>query len=190
MSLYGYYLPNTPKLEELQEKGEIAVYTDVVSPHSNTIPVLQKLFTFSHNESDKPWYKYNNLIDIMNAAGYKTYWLSNQESSGIWGNVAQYYGERSSVHRYTRLRESREDEGILDEELFPLIDDAIADMGDGKSFIVAHLMGGMVCITTGTLIRIINLPLQILRSTLMKQTSSLWPSMIMLCTITTSSSRK
>lgn len=142
MSLYGYYLPNTPKLEELQEKGEIAVYTDIVSPHSNTIPVLQKLFTFSHNESDEPWYKYNNLIDIMNAAGYKTYWLSNQESSGIWGNVAQYYGERSSVHRYTRLRESREDEGILDEELFPLIDDAVADMGDGKSFIVIHLMGG------------------------------------------------
>lgn len=142
MGLYGYYLPNTPRLEELQEKGEIAVYTDIVSPHSNTIPVLQKLFTFSNYESDKPWYKYNNLIDIMNAAGYKTYWLSNQESSGIWGNVAQYYGERSSVHRYTRLRESREDEGILDEELFPLIDDAIDDMGEGKSFIVTHLMGG------------------------------------------------
>lgn len=142
MGLYGYYLPSTPKLVELKEQGEIAVYTDIVSPHSNTIPVLQKLFTFSHSESDKPWYKYNNLIDIMNAAGYKTHWLSNQESSGIWGNVAQYYGERSNVHRYTRLRESREDEGILDEELFPLIDDAIANRADGKNFFVTHLMGG------------------------------------------------
>ena len=142
MSLYGYYLLNTPLLQELKDKEEIAVYTDVVSPHSNTIPVLQKLFTFSHNESDKPWYKYNNLIDIMNAAGYKTHWLSNQESSGIWGNVAQYYGERSDVHRYTRLRESREDEGILDEELFPLIDEAIANRDDKKNFFVIHLMGG------------------------------------------------
>ncbi len=142
MGLYGYYLPSTPKLVELKDQGEIAVYTDIVSPHSNTIPVLQKLFTFSHSESDKPWYKYNNLIDIMNAAGYKTHWLSNQESSGIWGNVAQYYGERSNVHRYTRLRESREDEGILDEELFPLIDDAIASRADGKNFFVTHLMGG------------------------------------------------
>ncbi|MDO4203064.1 MAG: phosphoethanolamine transferase [Selenomonadaceae bacterium] len=142
MALYGYYLANTPKLIELKEKGEIAVYTDVVSPHSNTIPVLQKLFTFSHNESEQPWYKYNNLIDIMNAAGYKTHWLSNQESSGIWGNVAQYYGERSDVHRYTRLRESREDEGILDEELFPLIDEAVANRGPEKNFFVTHLMGG------------------------------------------------
>ena len=90
MHLYGYYLPNTPNLDALNEKGEISVFRDVVSPHSTTIAVLSKLFTFCNRESDQEWYHYNNLIDVMNAAGYKTHWLSNQETSGVWGNVAQF----------------------------------------------------------------------------------------------------
>ena len=142
MHLYGYYLPNTPYLDTLQAKGEIVAYSDVISPHSTTVEVLSELFTFCDYESDKPWYEYHNLIDVMNAAGYKTHWLSNQESSGMWGNVAQLYANRSSMHRFTRLRDSLEDSGILDEELFPLLDEALAEASSDKNFYVLHLMGG------------------------------------------------
>lgn len=142
MHLYGYYLPNTPNLDALNNKGEISVFRNVISPHSTTIAVLSKLFTFCDHESEKPWYEYSNLIDVMNAAGYKTHWLSNQESSGIWGNVAQIYADHSTMHRFTRIRDSHEDTGILDEELFPLIDEAIADRSDDRNFYVVHLMGG------------------------------------------------
>ena len=142
MHLYGYYLPNTPNLDALNEKGEIGVFRDVVSPHSTTIAVLSKLFTFCNRESDQEWYHYNNLIDVMNAAGYKTHWLSNQETSGVWGNVAQIYAAHSDVSAFTRIRDSREDYGIVDGELFPLIDDAIANRSEDKNFYVVHLMGG------------------------------------------------
>ena len=142
MHLYGYNLPNTPHLDQLNEKGEISVFRNVVSPHSTTIAVLSKLFTFCDHESEQPWYEYNNLIDVMNAAGYKTHWLSNQESSGAWGNVAQIYADHSTMHRFTRIRDSHEDTGILDEELFPLIDQAIAERSDDRNFYVVHLMGG------------------------------------------------
>ena len=142
MHLYGYYLPNTPNLDNMAGRGEISVFRDVVSPHSTTIAVLSKLFTFCHNESDKPWYEYNNLIDIMNSAGYKTHWLSNQESSGIWGNVAQIYAAHSKVSHFTRIRDSREDDGLEDGALFPLVDDAIAQRANDKNFYVVHLMGG------------------------------------------------
>lgn len=142
MQLYGYYLPNSPHLLELQGKGELAVFTDVIAPHSTTIAVLGELFTFCDHESDRPWYAYDNLVDIMRAAGYKTFWLSNQESSGIWGNVAQLFANHSSYHRFTHLRESREDTGILDEELFPLIDEAKAQRSPDHNFFVLHLMGG------------------------------------------------
>lgn len=144
MHLYGYYLPNTPNLDDMAAKGEISVFRDVVSPHSTTIAVLSKLFTFCHNESDKPWYEYNNLIDIMNSAGYKTHWLSNQESSGIWGNVAQIYAAHSKVSHFTRIRDSREDDGLEDGALFPLVDDAIAERDGNKNFYVVHLMGGHI----------------------------------------------
>ena len=142
MHLYGYYLPNTPHLDEMQAKGEIVAYSDVISPHSTTVEVLSELFTFCDYESDKPWYEYHNLIDVMNAAGYRTHWLSNQESSGMWGNVAQLYANHSAMHKFTRLRDSLEDSGILDEELFPLLDEALLDAPPDRNFYVLHLMGG------------------------------------------------
>ena len=153
----GYYLPNTPNLDALNEKGEISVFRDVVSPHSTTIAVLSKLFTFCNRESDQEWYHYNNLIDVMNAAGYKTHWLSNQETSGVWGNVAQIYAAHSDVSAFTRIRDSREDYGIVDGELFPLIDDAIANRSEDKNFYVVHLMGDMDYIIIVSLIVLVNL---------------------------------
>lgn len=144
MHLYGYYLPNTPNLDDMAATGEISVFRDVVSPHSTTIEVLRKLFTFCDKESDKEWYEYNNLIDVMNSAGYTTYWLSNQESSGEWGNVAKLYAKRSKENHFTEMRDSHEDNGRVDGELFPMIDETIAKTAGKKSFYVIHLMGGHV----------------------------------------------
>lgn len=141
LHLYGYELENTPNLDELKKKQEIAVFTDCISPHAITVASLRELFTFHDAESDQEWYRYNNLIDVMKIAGYKTHWLSNQESSGIWGNVALLFAKRSQVHEFTRMRESHEDVGAYDEELFPLADRAIAQAGV-KNFYVFHLMGG------------------------------------------------
>ena len=141
MHLYGYPLENTPNLDELAAKGELAVFRDAISPEAATVAVLRKLLTFADMDSSQPWYQYNNMIDVMKAAGYRTYWLSNQESSGIWGNVAQLFAGRSSYSRFTRLRESREDNGIYDEALFPLVDEALAQPA-AKNFYVIHLMGG------------------------------------------------
>ena len=140
MGLYGYNLPTTPNLQRMKDAGEISAYNNVISPHSTTIAVLSKLFTFCNFESDKEWYEYNNLIDIMNKAGYKTFWLSNQETSGIWGNVAQLFAHHSQKYEFTRVRDSREDYGTLDEELLPLIDNALKERAD-KNFFVIHLMG-------------------------------------------------
>lgn len=140
MGLYGYALPTTPLLEKRRDDGELLVFEDVISPHSTTIASLSKLFTFCDYESEKEWYEYSNLINVMNAAGYKTFWLSNQESSGIWGNVAQLFAGHSQVRAFTRIRESREDYGVEDGELFPLIDQALTQRGE-KNFFVIHLMG-------------------------------------------------
>ena len=141
MHLYGYDLENTPNLDALAETGELVVFRDVISPKSATVAVLKELFTFHDWEVGKEWYQCNNLMDVLKAAGYRTYWLSNQESSGIWGNVAQLYANRCTKKAYTALRESREDYGRLDEELFPLVEGALAEAGE-KNFYVIHLMGG------------------------------------------------
>jgi glucan phosphoethanolaminetransferase (alkaline phosphatase superfamily) len=88
LHLYGYPLDNTPNLDALAEQGDIAVFRNVIAPEGATVAVLQKLLTFADQESTaagRPWYHENNMVDLMNAAGYQTHWISNQESSGIWG---------------------------------------------------------------------------------------------------------
>ena len=100
MHLYGYPLKNTPNLDAMAAEGKIAVFRDVISPEGATVAVLRKLFTFADEESvaaGQPWYETNNLIDVMNRAGYATHWISNQESSGIWGNVAQIFFTQQKV---------------------------------------------------------------------------------------------
>ena len=140
MHLSGYPLSNTPNLDELAAKGELAVFHDTIAPATATVAVLRRLLTFADNESQKPWYEHNNVMDVLHAAGYRTYWLSNQESSGIWGNVAQLFASRADESHFTQLRESHEDNGSLDEQLFPLVDAALARPA-AKNFYVIHLMG-------------------------------------------------
>ncbi|MDY3916267.1 MAG: phosphoethanolamine transferase [Selenomonadaceae bacterium] len=141
MHLYGYPLANTPNLDALAAKGELAVFRDTIAPATATVAVLRRLLTFADLESDKPWYEHHNFIDVMKAAGYRTWWLSNQESSGIWGNVAQLFASRADEKHFTQLRESHEDNGTLDEQLFSLLDEAMARPAM-KNFYVLHLMGG------------------------------------------------
>lgn len=140
MSLYGYDLPTTPKLDEMKAKGELYVFNDVISPHAYTIGSLREMFTFHNYESSNKWYETNNLFDVLNEAGYTTYWLSNQETSGEWANVALAYANRCSYKEFTGVRQSYETSYRADGELLPLVY-RIMDNDNPKNFYLLHLMG-------------------------------------------------
>lgn len=140
MGIYGCKLDTTPNLQKLKDEDQLYVYKDVISPHAHTIPVLQKLLTFCDFESDNKWYTYNNLIDVVNAAGYKSFWLSNQETSGCGGNPAPLFANCATQKYYTQIRDDVIDNNSLDENLLPLIEKAQGESGE-KNFYVVHLMG-------------------------------------------------
>lgn len=136
MSLYGYGLPTSPWLEK---RDNLVVFTDTISPHTTTVEVMREMFTFCDYESTEPWYKYHNLIDVMNAAGYRTVWISNQESSSLFGNLGQFFGQRSDESVFVRKVDIAEDDNIFDEDILPVVDEKIMDAG--KNFYVIHLFG-------------------------------------------------
>lgn len=141
MSLYGYSLKTNPLLEKLEKEGGLYKFTDTISPHSHTIPVIKKLLTFYNNESIEEWYIYNNIIDIMKKVGYKTYWFSNQESSGIYGNVAVALGKKSDVVIFNKIKDSSQDFNNLYDEQILNKSLKYIDKNSEKNFIVYHLMG-------------------------------------------------
>lgn len=140
MSLYNYPVDTNPLLKKLEADGNLYKFTDTISPHSHTIPNIKKIFTFYNFESDKEWYKYNNIIDILKLANYNTYWFSNQESSGIFGNVSAALSKRCELTLFNNVQDSSNSEilGAYDEQI---IDKSLKHINSEKNFIVYHLLG-------------------------------------------------
>ena len=140
MGIYGYYLQTTPLQAMRRDADELKIFQDVVSPHAQTQLVLKELFTFCRRDSDKAWYQYMNLFDLLNASGYRTVWLSNQDSSGVYGNLGRAYADRCSEKNFVSIHDSDNPVESYDEKLLPALDQAIQGSAE-KNFYVVHLMG-------------------------------------------------
>lgn len=141
MGCYGYYLNTTPRMDKRIRDGEATLLTDVVSPYTLTNEAVKYLMTFYNTQSDKAWYECDVLSEVMAAAGYTTYWISNQESFGIFGNLPASIASCSEYVLFNKVRNSTEEKfGLFDEQLLPIIDKSIQE-DKNKKFIVIHLMG-------------------------------------------------
>lgn len=131
MGLYDYYRDTNPLLTK--RKDELLVFENVTTPHTHTLEALDKVLLLEDN--DNLVEKYNkSLVQLFNAAGYSTHWLSNQESLGAFGNSTRYISKASDYEYFT--------EGLIrehDEVLMQPLKDAL-EKGKNKKFIVVHLM--------------------------------------------------
>ena len=141
MQIYGYELPTTPLILQRQGHGLYA-FTDTISAEAGTMASLQKIFTFYRQGAEGEWFMYANLISILNAAGYHTVWMSNQESYAVGGqHPAGFYSSRCDERHYTEtLKDSGYRGGAYDEMLLPFLDGAMKSE-HAKNFYVLHLMG-------------------------------------------------
>lgn len=119
MHCYGFALPTTPKLDELRSRGEIAVFTDVVSPSNATIASTQAMLTFYTNEQDKEqWHEYPDLVSVMKHGGFTTAWVTNQECSGGPWSVQQLFGSAADTLTGNAYRLHQTNDMFLSDSLF------------------------------------------------------------------------
>lgn len=135
MSLYGYPRKTNPKLEAI--KKELLIFNKVISPHTHTMPSLEKILTLASFTTPKP---VNNVsvVQMANAADFKTYWISNQEPLGltetiptIIGNAAQSKYWMETENFYAK---------IYDGKLLPQLKKTL-NKPDKRKVIFLHLMG-------------------------------------------------
>lgn len=137
MSLYGYERDTTPNLRRLAP--ELYVAQDTCSSRGATVPALQEMLTFATREDQAPLFEKPSLLQILNAAGFRTWWLSNQQLYGSFDNWSAIL----SSPAHTRLFVNRVgwNEGVsLDEQLLAPVRSALAD-GAPRKFVVVHLLG-------------------------------------------------
>lgn len=134
MSLYGYGRRTTPRLDAM--RADLTVLQDVVSSDSATMGSLMNMLTPADLQQPHAWQSKPDVLQLARAAGYKTFWLSNQAANDGWlGLVA----EQADLLRYINNGEGR-GENNLDGALLPHVSMALADPAP-KKLIVVHLLG-------------------------------------------------
>lgn len=136
LGIYGYHRNTTPNLAKIND--ELVVFNDVISPHTHTIPALEKVLTFgtTNNPSDK---ELGSLVQLVKAAGYKTYWISNQIPVGINETMVTMLSKAADYSYFTNLGGEKELHS-LDERVLPIIKKALSDKS-AKKVIFVHLLG-------------------------------------------------
>lgn len=134
LSLYGYQRETSPRMSAM--KDDLYVFNDVISPSFLTVPSLQMMLSQATVSQPDNWRNQPSTIHLARAAGYKTFWLSNQESADGWISAI---GKSADVPVFTN-RGSIVMEGTYDDVLIPHFQQALADTAPLK-FIVVHLQG-------------------------------------------------
>jgi heptose-I-phosphate ethanolaminephosphotransferase len=137
MSLYGYGRETNPLLASVQ--SELVVFDDVIAPAQTTIMSLQKMLSFATIKHPDLLYTQPTMLDVFNRAGYKTYWISNQQVSGIHDTWSKVYAQKASTPIFVNNTNSWLHYSF-DEQLLPHFAAALKDTSKFK-LIVLHLLG-------------------------------------------------
>jgi len=141
MSLYGAARKTNPKLES---RDDLIVYSNVVSGYSTTMNCIPSILSQSNLENKMKFAKSVDLLDIFRAAGFKTYWISNQSPIGIWDNRITAIAKKSHYSKFVNISSNTSVEAILnrsyDSKLFRPFASVLKE-NVAKKFIVLHLMG-------------------------------------------------
>ena len=134
MSLYGYPRATTPRLDAMRAK--LLVFNDVISPASSTVESMMTMLTPADIGNPDAWMSKPNLLMLAEAAGYKTFWVSNQTRNDGWIGLLAGQADESDFINYGTGR----GENNFDDNLFQPFAHALADSAP-KKLIVVHLLG-------------------------------------------------
>ncbi len=145
LSIYGYPLPTSPYMDMWRDS--LFVLTDALASSQITYPNLERLLSFQSDHSEEgDTYKYPALFDLFNAAGYKSYWLSNQERVSDWNLAVSALTSAATVEKYVGMEyidDTMLANSTTDEALLPEARKAFADTCANK-LVMLHLMGSHI----------------------------------------------
>ncbi|MDX2426058.1 MAG: phosphoethanolamine transferase CptA [Cycloclasticus sp.] len=137
MSLYGYQRPTSPLLDEM--KDELYVFDNVISPRPYTIEALQQILTFGDQQNPDDYLSRPTLMNMMQQAGYKSFWITNQQTQTKRNTMLLTFSQQTDEQVY--LNNNRvQNAGQFDEEVLEPFEQALSDPAE-KKLIIVHLIG-------------------------------------------------
>jgi heptose-I-phosphate ethanolaminephosphotransferase len=137
MSLYGYQRPTTPNLDKM--RGDLLAFTDVISPRPFTVEALQQALTFADQEHPDLHLTQPSIMHMMKQAGYKTYWITNQQTIKKNNTMLAAYSKMMDEQYYLNNTRSG-DSSQYDSSVFEPFEQVLKQPAPRK-FIIVHLLG-------------------------------------------------
>ncbi len=139
MGIYNYYRDTTPLLEEI--KNDMLIYNNVISPHTYTIGSLTKGLTLGNFENTEIKYK-GSIIQLLNQANFKTYWISNQRPVGIFDTQVTKIGLGAYKSFFLNSKHSNETTNF-DQDLVEQLKKVFLEEGN-KKVIFLQMIGAHI----------------------------------------------
>jgi heptose-I-phosphate ethanolaminephosphotransferase len=137
MSLYGYPRETTPELDKL--KGQLSVFDNVITPRPYTIEALQQVLTFADEENPDLYLSTPSLVSMMKQAGYKTFWITNQQTMTKRNTMLTTFSQQADEQVYLNNNRNQNAKQY-DGDVIEPFNKALADTAPRK-LIVVHLLG-------------------------------------------------
>ncbi|WP_038308012.1 phosphoethanolamine transferase [Kingella kingae] len=128
----GYPRHTNPNMFAAQ--NELTIFCNAYSGYPSTLGAVKSILT-DMPAAQPEYVPTKSILADAKSAGFKTFWLSNQDDSYI----ASLFGAFTDQAIYNNKRSGRSS-FAKDEELFPLVKNALADNAP-KKLIVVHLIG-------------------------------------------------
>ena len=137
MSLYGYPRNTTPELDKL--KDQLAIFDSVITPRPYTIEALQQVLTFADEQNPDLYLSTPSLVSVMKQAGYKTFWITNQQTMTKRNTMLTTFSEQADEQVYLNNNRNQ-NSAQYDGDVIEPFNKALADAAPRK-LIVVHLLG-------------------------------------------------
>lgn len=137
MALYGYPRDTTPQLSAMA--GDLLVFDQVYAPRPYTVETVEQVLSFADQLHPKRYLESPTLIDIMKQAGYRTYWISNQQTQTQRNTLLTTFSKQADEQIYLNNNRSQ-NSAQYDQVVFKPFQDIINN-GVKRKFILVHLIG-------------------------------------------------
>ncbi|WP_045398606.1 sulfatase-like hydrolase/transferase [Vibrio campbellii] len=131
MSLYGYERKTTPKLDAI--KSQLTVVNQPYAAGSNTWGSIPAMLTKTGNMPNFS----QSIILLAKAAGYQTFWLSNQAQFGQWDFSISTLAQQADTQYFA----SKEEGGALYDDVLIEQLSAALEQRSQRKLIILHFYG-------------------------------------------------
>jgi len=138
MGIYGYSRDTTPRLEALQD--ELLAFDNVYTPRPYTIEALEQALTFADEKHPDLYLKKPTLINLMKQAGYKTYWITNQQTQTKRNTMLTMFSKQADQQFYMNNNRNQ-NSAQYDEVVLAPFKKVLNDDSSKRKFIIIHLLG-------------------------------------------------